>query len=234
MDGSLMDGRRTMSNSSGVRRLSLGVLLTLLGGVAGCESTYYGAWEKVGVYKRDLLVDRVEDAAAAQEDAKEEFASALEQFASVVEVKPSKLKSTYEDLADAFADAQDEAANVSNRIDAVEDVSGDLFEEWRDEIGMIGNAKLKRASSTQLKASERKYTELIRGMRRAEAKMTPVLDTFRDHVLFLKHNLNAQAIASLKSELTTIESDVAGLIREMESSIARSQSFIKDMQLVSG
>ncbi|MFP6836641.1 MAG: DUF2959 family protein [Pseudomonadales bacterium] len=55
-----------------------------------------------------------------------------------------------------------------------------------------------------------------------------------DHVLFLKHNLNAQAIASLKSELTSIASDVAGLIREMEASIARSQAFIRDMELASG
>ncbi len=203
-------------------------------GAGGCESAYYGAMEKVGIYKRDILVDRVEEAVEAQQDAKKEFASALEQFASVVDVKPSKLKSTYEDLADAFADAEHEAHNVSRRIDAVEDVSDDLFDEWRAEIQQIGNPKLKSASARQLKTSERKYADLIRGMRRAESKMTPVLNTFRDHVLFLKHNLNAQAIASLKTELTSIESDVAGLIREMEASIARSQAFIDEMQLVQG
>ncbi|MDH3642982.1 MAG: DUF2959 domain-containing protein [Gammaproteobacteria bacterium] len=227
-----------MSGKAGRTRWLRGGLFALLigafGALAGCETAYYGAWEKVGVYKRDILVDRVEEAVDAQEDAKEEFASALEQFASVVEVKPSKLKSTYEDLADAFEDAEGEANRVTDRIDAVEDVSEDLFDEWRDEIEMIGNAKLKRSSASQLKASERKYAELIRGMRRAEAKMTPVLNTFRDHVLFLKHNLNAQAIASLKSELTSIESDVAGLIREMETSIARSQAFIEEMELASG
>ncbi len=214
------------------KRALFGIVLGLA--LAGCETAYYGAWEKVGVYKRDLLVDRVEDAVEAQEDAKEEFASALEKFSSVVDVKPSALKSTYEDLAEAFEDAEARADKVGDRIDAVEDVSDDLFDEWRDEIGQIGNAKLRQSSAGQLKASERKYAALIKGMRRAEAKMTPVLNTFRDHVLFLKHNLNAQAIASLKSELNSIEADVAGLIREMEASIARSQAFIEDMQLVQG
>jgi len=227
-------GWEIMGDSNGVRGLKFGLLLAVVCSIAGCETAYYGAMEKVGVYKRDILVDRVEEAVDAQEDAKEEFASALEQFASVVEVKPSKLKSTYEDLADAFEDAEDEAQTVTDRVDAVENVSGDLFDEWRDEIEMIGNPKLKRASAKQLKTSERKYTELIRGMRRAEARMTPVLNTFRDHVLFLKHNLNAQAIASLKSEMTSIEADVAGLIREMEASIARSQAFIEDMEVVDG
>lgn len=59
--------------------------------------------------------------------------------------------------------------------------------------------------------------------------MEPVLSSFRDHVLYLKHNLNAQAIASLQGELGGIESDVGRLIAEMERSIAEAQSFINDM-----
>ena len=55
--------------------------------------------------------------------------------------------------------------------------------------------------------------------------------TLRDNVLFLKHNLNAQAIASLRNELGNIETDVSTLIREMEASIERSQAFIRDMQV---
>ncbi len=74
----------------------------------------------------------------------------------------------------------------------------------------------------------------IAAMRRADSRVSPVLATFRDHLLFLKHNLNAQAVAALKSELGSIEADVAGLTQEMEVSIARSQTLIDDMQLVSG
>lgn len=205
--------------------------LLLLG---GCESAYYGAWEKVGVHKRDILVDRVEDAAEAQEDAKEEFKSALEQFASVVNVPPSELKDTYERLSEAYEDSSDRAEAVTDRIDAVESVSLALFEEWEEEIGQITNTRLRSSSADQLKKSQRQYQELIRSMRRAESKMPPVLDAFRDQVLFLKHNLNAQAIASLEGELGMIETDVAALIRDMEASIARSQEFVEEMQLLGG
>jgi hypothetical protein len=205
--------------------------LTLL---AGCESAYYGAWEKLGVHKRDILVDRVEEASEAQEAAKEEFQSALEKFASVVEVPPSKLKDTYESLNDAFEDSKARAERVSDRIDAVESVSDALFEEWEDEIGQISNTRLKSSSKSQLNNSRRQYDGLIKAMRRAESKMEPVLTAFQDQVLFLKHNLNAQAVASLKGELAVIETDVAALIRDMEASIARSQAFIEDMQLLGG
>ena len=63
------------------------------------------------------------------------------------------------------------------------------------------------------------YKRLIKAMKRAEKKIQPVLVAFRDQVLYLKHNLNAQAISSLKNELVSIEDNVAGLVREMEASI---------------
>ena len=54
------------------------------GAATACSTAYYSALEKVGIEKREILVDRVEDARDAQEDASEQFASALDQFRSVV------------------------------------------------------------------------------------------------------------------------------------------------------
>jgi ElaB/YqjD/DUF883 family membrane-anchored ribosome-binding protein len=198
--------------------------------LGACESAYYGVQEQFGNLKNDILVDRVEDAMEAQEDAKEEFKSALEQFEAVVGVPESQLKSVYGRLSDAFEDAEDKAATVTKRINSVEDVADDLFDEWADELEQISNASLRSRSASQLRTSKRRSTDLITAMRRAEARMEPVLTSFRDHVLFLKHNLNAQAVASLQGELGGIESDVGRLIREMEKSIAEAQSFINTME----
>ncbi len=196
----------------------------------GCESAYYGAMEKVGLHKRDILVDRVESAMDAQEAAKEQFASALEAFASVVELKDTPLKEMYENLSGEFEKSESRAADVRDRIDSVEDVSDDLFDEWRAELDEYSSDKLRRSSERQLKATQSRYKSLMRSMRTAESGMEPVLDAFRDQVLYLKHNLNAQAIASLKGELVSIESDVSRLIREMESSISRSKEFISHIE----
>ena len=49
-------------------------------------------------------------------------------------------------------------------------------------------------------------------MHNAEKKIELVLTAFGDQVLYLKHNLNAKAIASLQSELVTVESDIASLV----------------------
>jgi len=210
----------------------IGLLILVSASLTACESAYYSALETVGVHKRDLLVSNVEDAMEAQEDAKVEFEDALEQFASVVDIEPSELQDAYESLNDAFEDAETRAKAVSSRIDAVEDVSEDLFDEWREEAGQISNARLRSSSLEQLRASERKYDALIKSMRKAEGSMQPVLTAFRDHVLYLKHNLNARAIASLEGELGSIEDDVGVLVRDMEASISQAQSFIEEMELL--
>ena len=68
--------------------------------LSGCQSAYYKTMETFGKHKRDLLVDRVENARDAQEAAKEQFQSALEKFTSVVNVPNSKLQDKYNQLKD--------------------------------------------------------------------------------------------------------------------------------------
>jgi DNA helicase HerA-like ATPase len=201
----------------------------LVATMAGCSSAYYGAMEKVGYHKRDILVSRVESAMTSQEEAKEEFKDAYERFASVVSVPASELERTYRELSRAFERAESSADEVRQRIESVASVSGALFDEWRDEIEQIGDRGLRSASARQLRESRARYGELMQAMQRAEKRMDPVLATFRDYVLFLKHNLNARAIASLQGELAGVEADVGTLIRDMEASIGQARDFIASM-----
>jgi septation ring formation regulator EzrA len=195
----------------------------------GCSKTYYSAMEKVGVHKRDILIDRVEGARDSQAAAQQQFKSALEQFGSVVQLKNTDLKKAYELLDGEYTDCEKAARKVSDRIDKVEDVSDALFDEWEDELDLYENKDLRRSSKQQLKETRSRYREMLHSMRTAEASMAPVLKTFRDNVLFLKHNLNAQAIGSLQSEFTSLEKDIDSLIKKMNAAIGQSNAFIAQM-----
>lgn len=210
-------------------KTSMVMLFLTLAAVSGCDTAYYGAWEKLGVHKRDILRDRVEAAMVSQEDAKEEFRSALERFESVAGTQSGALKDAYTELQSTYDDAELRADVVHSRIEAVDAVSGDLFAEWEAEIQQISNTRMQTDSRRQLKSSQAAYQGLMVSMRRAEARMQPVLTAFKDQVLYLKHNLNAQAISSLRGELKMIEGDVGRLIAEMEESIRKSQMFLKDL-----
>ena len=206
------------------------VMLALL--LGSCSSAYYSAMEQLGVHKRDILVDRVEEARDSQEEAKEQFSSALEQFASLLNFDGGDLQQTYETLSAEFDESEARAEEVSDRIRSVESVSEDLFSEWEEELALYTNQSLRQSSENSLRETRQRYQQLITAMHSAEEKMEPVINAFRDQVLFLKHNLNSRAIASLRSELVTIEDDISQLIRDMEASISESNRFLEQMSLL--
>ncbi len=204
------------------------VLASLTG--AGCQTAYYETMEKLGYHKRDLMVSDVKKARDAQQDAKEQFKSALDRFTKTLSVQGGELQEKYDVLNEEYQQSDKRAQAVRSRIASVEDVSEALFKEWDGELKQYSNATLRQKSQKQLTQTRSQYAQLIKAMKRAEAKMDPVLAKLKDHVLFLKHNLNAQAIASLKSELTTVEGNIDSLIKDLNASIQEADSFIASME----
>ena len=198
--------------------------------LGGCSKAYYGAMEKIGIHKRDILVDRVEDARDAQSEAQKQFKSALEQFGSVIKIENTDLKKAYDKLNAEYEDSEKAAEKVSERIDKVESVAEALFDEWEEELNLYKSADLRRLSKQKLQTTKARYRKMIASMHRAEKSMTPVLRTFRDNVLFLKHNLNAQAIGSLRTEFSTLKGKIDGLIKNMNEAIQTSNKFIADIK----
>lgn len=198
--------------------------------LSGCQSAVYRAYESFGIEKRDILVNRVSDARDSQSKAKEQFASALDQFRSIVDVDGGDLERTYDRVNAEYERSVARASDVRKRIDSVEQVAKDLFAEWEDELDEYSNPELRRDSQRLLTDTRSRYNTLIKSMRRAESSMQPVLDTFQDQVLVLKHNLNARAIGSLRKELASIERQTAALMKDMERSIAEANEFIASMK----
>lgn len=203
--------------------------LVLLLCFAGCSSAYYGAWEAVGVHKREILVDRVEDARDDQEKAKEQFVSALDQFKQAVGYEGGELQRVYERLKDELERSEDRAEKVTDRIESVEKVAAALFSEWEKELDQYTSEDLRRKSEQSLKETRTRYSKMLAAMNLAASKMAPVLVVFRDHVLYLKHNLNAKALASLDGVAAELDKDVAVLVREMQASIDEANQFIEGL-----
>jgi hypothetical protein len=194
---------------------------------SGCRSTYYAAYEKFGVYKRDLLKKRVVAARDEQKEAGEQFKDALTRLKEMYSFDGGKLEKAYSDLKGEFDDCAAKAESVRKRIKDVETVASDLFEEWDKEIKQISTPSLQEASRKQLRETRERYDGLLAALKKAEQSMTPVLTQFRDYVLYLKHNLNAQAIASLKGEATNIQTEITRLITQMNAAIAKADEFVK-------
>jgi hypothetical protein len=203
--------------------LSLALLST------GCTSLYYKGMEKIGKEKRDILLQRIIDGKQDQEKAKEQFKTTLEAFQSVTGFEGGDLEKTYKKLNGEFEDAEKRANDLSDRIKSIDQVGNDLFREWDQELSTIKDSALHARSAQLLRQTRLRHQQYIARMKQTERKMQPVLQTFRDQVLFLKHNLNAKAIGSLKSTAAKMDTDVGLLVTDIEGSMKEADSFIQSL-----
>ncbi len=196
----------------------------------GCQSAYYSAMEKVGYAKRDILTSRVKSARDSQEEAKEEITDALTEFGKVVSYQGGDLETQYNRLADQLEDSEEAATAVKQRVADVEGVGAALFKEWKAELAKYSSAELRSKSEQQLRQTRARYDEMLGAMKRAEARLDPALQPMRDQVLFLKHNLNARAVAGLKGEVAKVDAQVNQLVKELNAAISEANRFIANLE----
>lgn len=196
-----------------------------------CRRVYYRMAESAtGSHKRDFLVARVEDARTGLEETKQQLQTTLERFSALIDFDGGNLAAFYRALKREFDLSEQKAEMVHNHIDTIESLAQDLFAEWEDELELYTNRSLRAKSRQKLRLTQRHCRQLISAMRRAESRIEPVLNAFRDQVLFLKHNLNAQAIAALQHELVSVSVDITAMIRVMEQSIRQADQFIRTLE----
>jgi ElaB/YqjD/DUF883 family membrane-anchored ribosome-binding protein len=206
------------------------ILLAVPLGLSACDTVYMATMDKIGYAKRDILSSRVKSARDAQEDAKKDIQSTLEKFGNVVSYQGGDLEATYKKLSSELESSEDSAETVRKRIKDVESVADALFSEWETELGQYSSADLRRKSEAKLSQTKSRYNEMLGAMSRAEQRIDPVLKPLRDQVLYLKHNLNARALAAMKGELVKVDAQVDRLVRDMNRSIAEADKFIQAME----
>jgi hypothetical protein len=193
------------------------------------RSAYYATVEKFGVHKRDILKKKVTQARDEQKEAGEEFKDALTTLREIYAFDGGELDQRYRELNSKYESAAEIAGTVKERIDSVETVATDLFGEWEAELEEIKTMSLKVKSKKLLIDTRSRYTTMVAALKKAESNMGPVLQKFKEHVIFLKHNLNAAAIASLKGEALNIQGEIGKLIDEMNVSIKIVDEFIQTL-----
>ena len=202
------------------------LLLSAISLLGGCTSLYYKAQEKLGNEKRDILIDRVKKGRKEQEQAKEQYKTTLEAFQDVTGFQGGKTEEIYKKLKKELDETAGRTKKVSDRIESIEQVSGDMFKEWQLEIDAMGNRDLKAKSRGLMRDARSRYTPLIKRMRDVESRAKPLLKAFEDQVVFIKHNLNAEAVSSLKATVLKMDVEVSKLVADIEASTKEADAFL--------
>src|ERR1043165_4673159 len=135
--------------------LGLALMMTSI----GCRSTYYKAYEKLGVYKRDLLKKRVIAARDEEKAAGDQFKDALTKLRELYSIQGGDLEKTYDRLKSEYDQSTTRAEAVHKRISDLETVASDLFRDWETEIKDISSESMRSSSREQLRLTKDRYEE---------------------------------------------------------------------------
>ena len=143
--------------------------------------------------------------------------------------KSDDLFDKYSKFKRAYDDCEYRVNELADSIENIEDVSRNMFDEWTDQLAEYTNQDLRRASETQRADTQRSYDVLIAATKSAERAIKPVHATFHDQVLFLKGNVNAEAIVTLQGQTAAVDADVAKLVVDLDAAIAAAEKFLEGM-----
>jgi len=205
-------------------------LLIVAVALGGCASAKYSALEKVGIHKRDILVDNVEEARDSQAETREHLVSAYEELSALIGHEGGALEKQYKRLDKEVERARDATDELDDRLKSIDRVSEDLFEEWEAELELYSSQALRDDQAQKLAESRNQFRQMRARMQVARNRVDPVMAVLNDNVLYLKHSLNAQAVAALRGEAANLEADVEALIRDMQIAIDEADAFISKMR----
>jgi Protein of unknown function (DUF2959) len=205
------------------------VLLFLCLLQTGCSVLYFSAMERLGKQKRDILVQRILAVKKDQQATQEQLKTTLQAFQEVTGFQGGNLEKVYNKLNKEYERCEGRANKLKGRVDSVDQVATAMFNEWSGEIKSMRNRSLRDQSENLLLAARQQHARYMRNMRRTEESIQPVLQAFRDQVTFLKHNLNARAISSLKKTSAQIDAQASALIRDIDASSKEADSYIQTL-----
>jgi hypothetical protein len=220
-------------SSHTIRVTTFGLVVALLTAVvllAGCSSVKYSALEKVGIHKRDLLVDSVEDARDTQSETREQVVSAYEELSALIGYDGGELEEKYDRLSREVERSRDLTEELDEHLADIDRVSEDLFEEWEAELELYSSAALRADQAQKLKLARSQFGTMRAQMQKARSRVDPVMAVLSDNVLYLKHSLNAQALTALRGQATQLEGQVDALVADMQAAIEEADAFIARMR----
>ena len=203
-------------------------VLTLL--MVFCQSASYGASVQAGDARLASLQEQVVLSREAHQTAVTQFQTDRQTLASLISAKGESLQPIYAAAFTDYRTSSEVAVTVSDAIAELNQHAIAIFEQWRDEIGYLTDARLKADNEAQFATSWQGYQSLIDTLHQSEAMIDPVLAELKVNVISLKYNLSESNVAAKKPALLASDNNIEALIAALNASIASLDGFLSEPQ----
>ena len=195
--------------------------LSMLGGLSLSLSFALAAQaQDEGVKRVEQLIKSAGSTVQAIGDAKVQFIKTIDVYNSIFAEDAKDRKKLYKKLQSEMATTQQKRAEVGRRADQMTVEAGIVFKSWADSTVGIESPDLRKRSEERLEKTKDRCAEIQSAGQSAVAVYEPVMKALQDQVTYLGHDLNAEAVASLKPDAEKVNAQAQELTQRLDEAVA--------------
>ena len=179
-----------------------------------------------GVKQIEALVKASGNTVEAISQTKLQLTKTIDVYNALMADDAKDRKKLYRDLQKEMESTQKRRAEIITRVGAMAADADTLFKSWEVSAAAIESQSLRARSEERLKKTKANYAEIGAAGRKAAELYEPVMKTLADKVRYLGHDLNAEAVASLKPDAEKLNKDVEKLGKAIDDTIATTNANI--------
>lgn len=216
-----------MAHTSTVRPYASALSICLLAAACAGPSERSESVEQV-----DELLTRIERVQAETAVAKDAVHAALGELCTLVSPNfNGDAAAEFAKFLTASQTSEDQAETLRDAVEPMKDAADDLFQRWTKDMEAFGNSKMRQRSQTRLDETRTRFQSILGATQSAQIALDAFHDDMRDHALFLRHDLNAAAVASIRSDVRALNEQIQGLDTRFDATTAAARAYVESAAL---
>lgn len=133
----------------------------------------------------------------------------------------------HKELVEVVENSEDQADELRGAIEDMQAASVPVFDQWTKDLEAYSNPEMRQRSQARLSAARERYDAVLAAVEPLLVEYEAVNQTLRDHVLFLKHDMNPAALATIQDDVRSVAKDAASLDGRFNSGRAAAIAYVE-------
>ena len=183
-----------------------------------------------GVKQTEKLVSKANDTVGSIRAAKQQIKDTLVAYNLLVGNKVEDPKKTYKDLQKGIENTDKKVADVDQKVAAMQKEADLLFADWASNLASISSEELRKRSEERLNETRERYNGILAAGDKAGKVFNPFIASLKDQVVYLGHDLNPSALASLKPDADKLNKEAEVLFKKIDETVDEASGYITSLK----
>jgi hypothetical protein len=175
----------------------------------------------------DDLVEAVEKVNGELDSSKESMLAAVQKLQAVTapDFKGDAV-AAYKDLKKTIDSSDDQANDLRKCVEKMQAAAEPVFDQWTKDLEAYSNPEMRARSQQRLAAARERFDTVVAAVEPVLVEYETINQTLHDHALFLSHDMNPAAIATIQGDVRSVAKEASALDGSFNSAKAAARAYV--------